>query len=224
MRRIILCLLILCVSGSFCYAEEFNFRGVTWGMSRAEVQNIETGVLVPLDDVLKAWEENSGSSRDDESSAYMVALHKSNLNYDSEDNLWDLKPGNIFYTFTFPEDIGVDRCCMVVDDKLVMCGGGLSYNNDRELAFKDYTKILALLTAQYGEPDSKEIAATGETLPPLTDFVDELGAAKWVKVDDDFEINVYLFYDKQNDAIYISVVFRLDIEGATVAKWFDEEE
>lgn len=58
MRKIILCMLLLWFSAASCFAtQEFSFRGATWGMSKAQVNDAETGARIADDsaDAASEW-------------------------------------------------------------------------------------------------------------------------------------------------------------------------
>lgn len=124
--------------------EDFYFRGVTWGMARHEVAEIESGVL---DDTVV---EDEFQSR-----------------YKLSKPVFGLGEATAFYIFT---DERLAEVYTMETDRLFGMGVVFKpYEMKDETALNDYRRILDILTARFGEPSFKGIRDDGQWIATVND-------------------------------------------------------
>ena len=237
MKKILLCLFVLALSAANCHAKDkFEFRGVTWGMSREKVKAVETGRLLTPEIMYMEALEEFGEAAENEDFSYLFSEWA--LFYDANEPDWDMRRSTIYYGFTKPGEIGVFD---VPADRLRSCSFTLLYKPDEIVtAWDDFKKRLALLTVKYGEPDvqvinengiisysykyehefSEDLRARLKQIAEARIANDWSGLVSWHKVQNDFDINLDISHDEED--VFVSEYVHLSLNGETMAKWKNE--
>ena len=140
MRKMILCLIVLLISCSFAYAaEEFKFRGVTWGMTQDEVRAVETGDWVTPEKL--SLSNMSAEERDDYLKTYSY--------YDVREPVLGIREGRLIYVFRTPggrNDLTQDK----LQSFYIIFSDYKDEPGDIERAVADYHKLITVLSKEYG--------------------------------------------------------------------------
>lgn len=191
MKRIILCLMILCVSGSFCYAaDDFKFRGVTWGMTQDEVKAVESGDWVPPEKL--SLSDKSPEERDDYLKTYSY--------YDVKEPILGIREGRMIYNFRTLGGKNNPLQDTLQSFNIIF----LDYKDepgDIEQAVADYHKLITLLGKEYGgnlATAMDGISPEGEKMW-LEECAPEEFTPEKIAANSSFLAVINNIYDKDND-------------------------
>lgn len=228
MKKTLFCLLTLLISYSFCFAApEFDFRGVTWGMTMAEVDKLETGRKLASEEYVPYWAaylKKPADGFDWFGRGDMPA-------YETVEPILGLRRGFAYYVLTddfYTKKYGIPQ------GLLHIAAYRLTYRNETQQAFIDFYKLLDLMTEQYGEPDFRGVNENGFLVYACKNqdgpddnaceqeaefalrFIN--GRADWKNVWNDFSVSVILDND-ENENYFLVVEYSLNEEGPTLSGW-----